>query len=223
MSDTPAVLVELGSLPEAVEESWRRWCDHVWLPARAAVPGVIAARRTLGVVGSIRSMVLYDLADSAVATSRAWREVDARIEAEHSQSDELRGQRAHVESVLYRQIYSSVESTYRAPEAEIIHGAFFEVPTQHHDEFNDWYTLEHLPAILKVAGYLNARRFQGVDDALKFLALYDVVSFDVADGKEVYDANQSPWSDRIRAKVVSARERRLFRVERLEHGSAGKA
>src|SRR5205814_1332005 len=135
------------------------------------------------------------LTDVAVATSQAWREVDAQIEAEHGRSDELQRQQAHFESVLYRQIYSSVESTYQVPEAEIIHGAFFDVPAQHHDEFNDWYALEHLAAILKVAGYLNARRFQSVHDVQRFLALYDVVSFEVAEGKEAYDANQSPWSD----------------------------
>jgi hypothetical protein len=51
-------------------------------------------------------------------------------------------------------------------------------------EFNDWYTGQHVPDILKVKGYVGAQRFQLVDlatnapGANRYLALYDIEADD---------------------------------------------
>ncbi len=213
-SDNPAVLVELLNLPAGAEEAWRKWDDRTYLAARASLPGVVAARRGVGVVGSVKEIALYDLADAAVVETPGWREVDDRIAAGEAGAGEYQAYRANVTSILYRQISTSVES-YRPPKAEVLHSAFFEAEPQHHDEFNDWYALEHIPAILNVPGYLNVRRYQGVEDNRKFLALYDVRSLEDAEGKAAFSAMQSGWSDRIRAKIATYRERRPFRIERV--------
>ena len=69
-----------------------------------------------------------------------------------------------------------------------------------------------------IDGYLNCRRFQSLADPSKFLALYDVTSLEVATSDETTKANESPWTDRIRSKVATYRERRLFHVARTERG-----
>jgi hypothetical protein len=209
---SPGVLVEfLGRSRPAAEEEWFSWYDRTYLAARAQVPGVIAARRGTGVVGSVQSMAVYDLADFLLPRSREWLETDRRLAAERPPGAVTVG----IESTLYRQILSTVEP-YEPPEPGVLHGAFFEVEPEHHSEFNDWYDTEHIRFLDVIAGYRNCRRFQSLEDPRKFLALYDVESLAVAEHPETARANDSPWSDRVRGKLVAYRERRLFTIDRFE-------
>lgn len=223
MPVAPAVYLELLNLPTEAEPAWRDWYDRVYLPARASVPGVVAARRGVGVLGSVTDMALYDLEDVGVPFSPAWQAVEQRIRAREADAPELRLQREHALSYLLRQVSSSVDGPYLPPRTDVLHLAFFVVEPPHQDELNDWYELEHVGAILRVPGYLNVRRYQGVEDNRVLVALYDVESLEVAEGPTAAEAMQSRWSDRVRAKLVTYRERRLFRVERLVLGPAAPA
>jgi hypothetical protein len=53
------------------------------------------------------------------------------------------------------------------------------------DEYNDWYTNQHLADVLKVPGFKAARRFKLAQDNAsaqwKYLAIYEFVSDNVAD------------------------------------------
>ena len=217
MASTPGVVVELLTLPDDVAPRWRDWYDRTCLGPRAALDGVIAARRFTGLEGSVRELGLYDVADVNVAHAPAWRVLGEKnvTGADHA----LRGAHAaHLIRQLYRRISSSVEAYQPDAKAEILHGAFFEVAAVHQDEFNDWYDTEHIPAELGIPGYLNARRFHGIDDTQRFLALYDVATLEAVDGPAGRQAYHSPWSDRVRAKLALRRERRLFRLERCLPG-----
>ena len=224
MAMTPCALVELADVPGELQEEWRRWYDTVYLPARVAVPGVRSGRRGAGVDdraprpamdAALLDIGVFDLEDEAVLHSLEWTESERRIaDADGSWRDR---RRAFTTSTVYRSL-GSPERDYRPGEAAILHGAFFEVAPEHHDEFNDWYDLEHIPAIMDVPGYLNARRFQSAEDPDKFAALYDVDSLATARGPVAERATQSPWSDRVRAKLVRKRALRLFTVEALEFG-----
>lgn len=60
------------------------------------------------------------------------------------------------------------------------------------DEFNDWYTKQHIPDVLRVPGIVAAQRF-ALSDAQrmeppyphKYLALYDIDSDDLAETMRV--------------------------------------
>ena len=59
-------------------------------------------------------------------------------------------------------------------------------------EFNNWYTNEHLPDLLKLPGFLDAARYQAVSGGPKYLAAYEVESSDT-----IY----SPaFTDRVRSE-----------------------
>lgn len=79
------------------------------------------------------------------------------------------------------------------------------------DEFQDWYDTEHLPERGRVAGFLTAQRWIGVDDAKMSVAIYDLETVGVL-ASPGYTAiggqNLSPWSKRITAK-----SERLLRFE----------
>jgi hypothetical protein len=219
----PALWLDVPSLEAGDVAAWRDWYDRTYLAARAGVEGVVAARRCVGLVGSVGDMALYDLADAGVPFSPAWQAAEQRVTVREAREPSLACHREATTSYLLRQISSSVTEPYQPPGTEILHMAFFVVEPPHQDEFNDWYELEHARAILQVPGYRNIRRFQGVEDGRIFVALYDVDSLEVADGQTAAEAMRSRWSDRIRAKLVTYRERRLFRVERRLPVAAGPA
>ncbi len=55
------------------EADFNAWYDSEHIPALAAVPGVLCARRYRGEGGSHRHVALYHLANADVANSAAWR------------------------------------------------------------------------------------------------------------------------------------------------------
>ena len=216
MVQTPGVFVELLNLPDAASKEWSEWYDKTVLKARAKIPGVVSGRRAKGVIGSIQNIVVYDLANFYIPYSKEWAEVDAQFgsQAPASSRVALPGS----EQLAYRQIFSMTDGPYEPENTEILHGAFFEVESRDHDEFNDWYNTEHVEFVKTVEGYLNCRRFQSVEIPSKFCALYDVVALANSEAKDVAPANHSPWAVRVRSKLPSYRERRLFQVEQREHG-----
>jgi hypothetical protein len=51
------------------------------------------------------------------------------------------------------------------------------------DEFNDWYSNVHVPAILELPGFVGARRYRVISDgetAHRYMAVYEIERDDVA-------------------------------------------
>ena len=72
------------------------------------------------------------------------------------------------------------------------------------DEFHDWYDTEHLPERERVPGFLQCRRWIGVDDPTLSLATYDLERHAVLQSPAylaIGAANMSPWSKRVTARV----------------------
>lgn len=221
MTRTPGVFVEIVNFDDAAAgAAWCAWADRSLQPALAALDGVTATRRGRGTVGSAQNIVVCDLANFLLPTTDTWRraEADARLAgADGALVAAADGTRRQV----YRQIFTTVAGDYALPDGvRVLHGAFFESEPAHHDEFNDWYNTEHVLFVDLIDGYRNCRRFQAVDDPSKFLALYDVTTMEVALSDEVMQANSSPWSDRVRAKLVTYRERRLFDIRSVRPAPA---
>lgn len=215
---TSGVLVEsIDFGHEDDRDAWAEWYDATYLEPRVRLDGVLAARRGTRVSGSVQNIVVYELCDVTLPLSETWEELNRWLEVSHPAPEPVRASVARVETTLYRQVLSTVQE-YRPPEAEILHGAFFEVDPPDHDEFNDWYNTEHVLFVDVIDGYLNCRRFQSITDPSKFLALYDVTSIEVAESRETAQANESPWTDRVRQKLATYRERRLFRIARTQRG-----
>jgi len=73
-----------------------------------------------------------------------------------------------------------------------------------HDEFNDWYDLEHLGHMSGIPGVLTATRFVVVDGWPSYLALYDLDSVSILSSegyRSVTGGRFSPWSRRILQSV----------------------
>ncbi|MGE2832803.1 hypothetical protein [Mycobacterium sp. SMC-4] len=206
------VYIELVSIADQDYDAWGQWYDASYRKLRSDVPGVIAVRRCKSVIGSAPAMVVYDLADFTVAYSAPWRDADALARA-HDPCPVPASSFDGPQGLVYRQILAFPDASYIPEPTPFLHGAFFEVNGRDHDEFNDWYNTEHIEFIKTVDGYLNCRRFQCLEVPTKFLALYDVVSLADSEAKDVAPQNFTPWATRVRGKLTTYRERRLFRVD----------
>ena len=58
---------------------------------------------------------------------------------------------------------------------------FVDVPSEHEEEFNEWYNTEHLQELMSVPGILNCARYEAVKSGPKHLAVYEFENAQVID------------------------------------------
>lgn len=67
----------------------------------------------------------------------------------------------------------------------------------HEQDFNAWYTTEHIPMLSRVAGVICARRFSALQGDPRYVALYHVTDTALYRHASWVAANQTPWIKRI--------------------------
>ncbi len=68
------LLVNAMNIPPEHDAEFNEWYDREHIPALAAVPGVLSARRFTDGKGSRRYLALYHLASPGVAQGQAWKD-----------------------------------------------------------------------------------------------------------------------------------------------------
>lgn len=75
----------------------------------------------------------------------------------------------------------------------------------HEAEFEEWYNVEHLPALAQVPGVRRAVRFRrtdqdagNADDLPAYLALYDIDAPEIAGNPDWQAAVNTPWTETMR-------------------------
>ena len=202
------LLVRIGSVPAAIEEKWKRWYTDVHMPARLTKPGFIGARLFSAYEGECKYLALYELESVGALQSEAYlamRRQEASLPADsfEARAQELPGFARGV----YRQI--SPDTPYEIPAAEYLFLVAHDVPPGKEDEFNAWYDTEHVPAMLRVPGFLGARRFRMADplpaasgkqsSSPRYLALYDLGDKDAVECEQFLRDRESPWSAWVRS------------------------
>ncbi len=77
-------------------------------------------------------------------------------------------------------------------------------PPAFEEEFNAWYDSEHIPERLAVPGFLTGLRYVCVGGHPRYLAMYDLESYDVLQSpayNKVGYGNASPWTKRVTGRV----------------------
>jgi hypothetical protein len=72
--EAPAVLLNAMNISPEREDEFNEWYDTEHIPALAAVPGTLCARRFKARAGSPRYVALYHLASPEVPESQAWKQ-----------------------------------------------------------------------------------------------------------------------------------------------------
>ena len=89
-----------------------------------------------------------------------------------------------------------------------------DVAPEHDAEFNDWYTLEHVPQLTALPGFARTRRYFCDKADIRYLAWYETADKDVEAAKDFQHivANPTPWSQRMRKLYGDQRERMNFQL-----------
>ncbi len=195
-----------GDIPADIEANWNQWYASSHIPARLSLPGFIGARRFKAYEGDYRYVSLYELENADAVNSAPYRGLKQKETARPASSFEaqtlkfpgfLRG--------IYQQIYP--DTAYRMPESEYLLLIAHDVPSAKEEEFNAWYDTEHIPAILRVPGFVSARRFTLVHNPNspepqsarpKFLTIYDMADRRATENPAFHRAGATPWSNRVR-------------------------
>jgi len=89
-----------------------------------------------------------------------------------------------------------------------------DVAPEHDAEFNDWYTLEHVPQLTAMPGFVRTRRYFCETSNIRYLAWYETADETVEAAKDFQHivANPTPWSLRMRKLYGEKRERMNFKL-----------
>ncbi len=176
------------------EDEFNDWYDTEHLPERERTRGFINARRWLGADDRKISVSNYDLESINVLDTPAYRAIVG---------DGLSPWSRRVTGRARRICRFTAEQTIPgrlagALEAEGMMLNALNVAPEVEDEFNAWFTEEHLPRLSQVPGVLRARRYRMAGGTHRYLALYDLTSPEVQASSAWQAAADTPWTQKMR-------------------------
>jgi len=186
-------LIAAMKIGRAAADEFHDWYDTEHLPERQRVPGFLLCQRWIGAQDRTVSVATYDLESVAILTTPAYLAIGG---------DNL--------SPWSKRITARVERLMRFEGDQILPGDVLppanagglllnamNIAPDIEAEFNEWYDKEHIPALAAVPGVLAARRFRGVSDNRKYVALYHLARPEVQESAEWKQARQSDWTSRL--------------------------
>jgi hypothetical protein len=193
--------------PEA-ESEFNEWYNTEHIPQLLGVPGFLSGRRYRAVEGEPRYLALYELAIPEVLKTDAFRQVR---ESPTEWSKKMIPLFRNTAIGEYRQLFSC--SNHPAPEAEFVLTVRLNIPVEKEEEFNQWYNIDHLPALVGVPGVAGARRYQAVAGDPKYLAVYEMNDAGIPKSAAWDKARNTDWTQRMRPHLKDPRvvlSRRIY-------------
>lgn len=210
-------------VPRAIEAEWNGWYESSHIPARLALPGFIAARRFRAHEGECEYLTLYELESPEAVTSESYRGLKRREASLPAASFEAR---THEFQLFPRGVYQQVypDAAYEMPDTEYLFMVAHDIPPHREDEFTAWYNTEHVPAMLRVPGFVTARRFKlaqpsretgGRSAGPQYVTLYDLADKNAVESEQFLRDRESPWSAWVRSwytRRLRIKARRIFHL-----------
>lgn len=190
--------------PEA-EREFNEWYNKEHIPQLLGVPGFLSGRRYQAVEGEPKYLALYELTDVSVLKGDAFRQVR---ESPTEWSKKIIPLFRNTAIGMYQQLFSY--GTRPTQDAEFILNVRLNIPADNEKDFNEWYNVDHVPALVGVPGVSCARRYVAVEGDPKYLAVYEMNDARIPKTPEWDKARNSEWTLRIRPhlkdpKVVVSR------------------
>lgn len=194
-------------VPQQIEADWNRWYDTSHITARLALPGFIAARRFKAYEGECKYVSLYELESEGAVASKPYLALKRKEMSLPASSLEARtrGLPGFMRGI-YQQVYPDV--AYQMPDTQYLFLVAHDIPAQKEDAFTAWYNTEHIPAMLRVPGFVTARRFKLAQfqntpgrqsSCPQYLSLYDLADKDAVENEQFMRDRESPWSAWVRS------------------------
>jgi len=185
--------------PEA-EREFNEWYDSEHIPQLLGVPGFLSGRRYQAVEGEPKYLALYDLTDADVLKSDAFRQVR---ELPTEWTKKMRPLFRNTAIGTYRQLFA--HGTQPAKDADFVLTVRLNIPADKEQDFNEWYNVDHVPALVGVPGVHCARRYMAAEGDPKYLAVYEMNDARIPKSPEWDKARNSEWTLRIRPHLKDAR------------------
>jgi len=193
--------------PEA-EAEFNQWYNTEHIPQLLGVPGFLTGRRYQAVEGKPQYLALYQLTDVSVLKTDAFRHVR---EMPTEWTTKMRPLFRNTTVAAYQQIFT--HGTEPAQPAEFVLSVRLNTPVEQEKEFNDWYNIDHVPALVGVPGVYCARRYLSIDSDPKYLAVYEMNDAGIPKTPAWDKARNSEWTGRMRPHLKDLRAvvgRRIF-------------
>lgn len=196
-----AILFSEMTPPAGQASRFHAWYDDEHIPLRMEVPGFLSAQRYRDTAeGAEGYLAVYELTDPAVMRSPAY----AQVKGEPSATT-----REMLSSVGGFTRYIAAETSVRrrpdvtgaeALGAPVLYAVWFEVPDDALEEFDAWYDLDHVPALMKCKDWWMVRRFRVIDGEptrANRLALHYLADPGALNSPERAAARATPWRERL--------------------------
>lgn len=187
-----ALIVVMDCEPVPADEI-ADWYDTEHIPQRLALPGFVGAERWQTTDDTRTSVVLYELESLAVLTSEPYKGVTGANLSPWSRRILGRCRRRRFEADLT--MHLSKPGVQRAEGLLLV---AMNVEPAAEDEFDRWYSQEHLPRLFALPGVLDARRYRAVSGEQRQIAMYHLAEPDVQSSSAWATAIDTPWGTRVR-------------------------
>ena len=188
------LLIASFDFTNAYQDEFHDWYDLEHIPEREAVPGFGSCERWIGVENSKQAIATYDLDTIEVLRGQAYNAI--AYDNLSPWSKRVTGKCKRILRFEGAQILPGEES---APDkAGGLLMVAINVTNENENDFNSWYTEEHIPALLAVPGVLSARRYKSNEGTHRYVAIYHLTKPDVTKTDAWSTAIDTPWSSRIR-------------------------
>ena len=219
MSKKRSVIMVKMDPPAKDETEWNNWYHNEHIPNRLAIPGFLLTRRFVRVgvdprhfttQGEAKYLALYELASAGAQTSEPYRKLKQWEGAKPPDSFEaITMKLPTITRGVYEQIYPE-KGEYQPPPTRFLLIVGHDVPRNRRKEFNAWYDTDHIPAMLRVPGFITARRFMlargrflpipgSTVPVPEYLSIYDIENEHTLESDAFMKAKESPWTTWVRS------------------------
>jgi hypothetical protein len=207
------------------EADFHDWYDHEHIPVRMGAPGFIGAQRYARLDGT-GYLAIYDMDGPEALQTDAYKQIKTQPSSRTARMlAEVKGFTRYTGRLLSWQPRDGI-SEAEFLESSVVYPVFFTVPESRRDDFNAWYTQEHVPMLLAEPLWLGCRRYEIIDGAPEgytHLALHHLATREALDSPAREAARQTEWRDRLAAEdwfkgsyMLFSRRGERFTANRLD-------
>ncbi|OLO25296.1 hypothetical protein BTR23_25015 [Alkalihalophilus pseudofirmus] len=184
------------------EEEWEQkfndWYNAEHIPIRINSPGFMCARRYKE-LDSRKYLAVYEMETKEALNTQEYKNIKENpSELTSWMLQNVGGFTRYTAEEISEQKNSQV--TGDPYDASILYPVMFEVPEHRQDEFNRWYTEDHVPTLLENPHWLACRRykiFSGEPGRWTHLALHYLEDVKVLECEERKKARNSKWREKL--------------------------
>jgi hypothetical protein len=179
-------------------DRFHHWYDTHHIPVRMACDGFVSAQR-YSRQGDGGFLAVYEMDDINVLSSDAYKVI------KNNPSEETAWMLKNVTGFTRylggeTSVVSAAEQAHTPMDAPVLYAVQFNIPSEHHDDFNGWYDTDHIPLLMQSRDWLMVRRMRiadGVPGPYTHLALHYLRDARALQSPEREAARNTPWRNRL--------------------------